>query len=241
MESTLYLRSNVGVGGQRYATDLDQVALPLCCFGKTMKEITVEKSFCTTRQAADLLGVSVGTVQLWVENGLLKAWKTAGGHRRVMRDSVDSLLHKTPERTTSTALPRPAPDVLHVQVVEDDENLLRLYQSVLKRWPMATQLSVATDAVTGLLMIGRRPPDLLITDLSMPGMDGCAMLRILRQNADMRDTRIVVVTGLDASELAQREGIPDDIEILAKPVPFARLQAIATEIAVARSIALMPS
>ena len=58
-----------------------------------MKEITVEKSFCTTRQAADLLGVSVGTVQLWVENGLLKAWKTAGGHRRVIRDSVDALLH----------------------------------------------------------------------------------------------------------------------------------------------------
>lgn len=203
-----------------------------------MKEMTVEKSFCTTRQAADLLGVSVGTVQLWVENGLLKAWKTAGGHRRVMRDSVEALLHKTPN---SSAQPRPVSDVLHVQVVEDDENLLRLYQSVLKRWPMVTQLSVATDAVTGLLMIGRRPPDLLITDLSMPGMDGCAMLRILRQNADMRHTRIVVVTGLETAELAQREGIPPDVEILSKPVPFARLQAIATEIATKRSMPLMPS
>jgi excisionase family DNA binding protein len=48
----------------------------------------VKKSFCTTREAATLLGVSVGTVQLWVENGLLQAWKTAGGHRRVMRDSI---------------------------------------------------------------------------------------------------------------------------------------------------------
>lgn len=206
-----------------------------------MKETTVEKSFCTTRQAAELLGVSVGTVQLWVENGLLKAWKTAGGHRRVMRDSVEALLHKTPERSAAHSVPRMASDVLHVQVVEDDEYLLRLYESVLKRWPMATQLRVAKDAVTGLLMIGRHTPDLLITDLSMPGMDGCAMLRILRQNADLRNTRIVVVTGLEASELAQRDDLPRDVEILSKPVPFVRLQAIATEIALARAIPMMPS
>ena len=206
-----------------------------------MKETTVEKSFCTTRQAADLLGVSVGTVQLWVENGLLKAWKTAGGHRRVMRDSVDALLHKTPDNSAHTTPARPSPDVLQVLVVEDDANLLRLYQTMIGRWPMATQVSLADNAITGLLMIGRHPPDLLITDLSMPGMDGCAMLRVLRQNADMRFTRIVVVSGLEASELTQRGGIPADIEILPKPVPFARLQAIATDIAGARSMTLMPS
>ena len=206
-----------------------------------MKETTVEKSFCTTRQAADLLGVSVGTVQLWVENGLLKAWKTAGGHRRVMRDSVEALLHKSSERQSAHVPPRFASDVLHVQVVEDDEYLLRLYESVLKRWPMATQLRVAKDAVTGLLMMGRQTPDLLITDISMPGMDGCAMLHILRQNADLRHTRIVVVTGLEGSELAQRNDLPRDIEILSKPVPFVRLQAIATEIALARAIPVMPS
>lgn len=206
-----------------------------------MKEITVEKSFCTTRQAADLLGVSVGTVQLWVENGLLKAWKTAGGHRRVLRDSVDSLLHKTPDNNTQAAPARPSPSALQVLVVDDDVDLLRLYQTMIARWPMATQVSMADNAITGLLMIGRHPPDLLVTDLSMPGMDGCAMLRVLRQNADMRHTRIVVVSGLDAAELTQRGGIPPDIEILPKPVPFARLQTIATDIASSRSMAMMPS
>ena len=33
----------------------------------------------STRQAATLLGVSVRTIQLWVEQGLLSAWKTPGG------------------------------------------------------------------------------------------------------------------------------------------------------------------
>jgi len=46
---------------------------------------------CTTREAAELLGVSLRTVQLWVDSGVLQAWKTAGGHRRVSRQSIDAL------------------------------------------------------------------------------------------------------------------------------------------------------
>lgn len=45
----------------------------------------------TTKDAADMLGVSHRTVQLWVDNGTLKAWRTAGGHRRVLLESVRSV------------------------------------------------------------------------------------------------------------------------------------------------------
>ena len=51
-----------------------------------------DSEFWSTREAADLLGVSLRTVQLWTEAGVLKAWKTAGGHRRINRDSVMQLL-----------------------------------------------------------------------------------------------------------------------------------------------------
>lgn len=57
------------------------------------------EAFCTTREAAQLLGVSLRTAQLWVDSGILRAWKTAGGHRRVARDSIDALLRgKAPDR-----------------------------------------------------------------------------------------------------------------------------------------------
>ena len=82
-----------------------------------MQPIIVEKSFCTTRQAATQLGVSVGTVQLWVESGLLQAWKTAGGHRRVLRDSVESLLHRKP--AAPAAATRSGPRQLRVLVQHD--------------------------------------------------------------------------------------------------------------------------
>jgi len=212
-----------------------------------VKEVPVQKSFCTTREAAVMLGVSVGTVQLWVESGLLQAWKTSGGHRRVLRESIDSLLHKdagaspaAPGVPTADMGEPPAPGIqeaavtqtrpLRVLVVEDDANLLRLYKVRLSAWPGDPVVSLADNGVTGLLMMGRSNPDLLITDLDMPGMDGFNMLRVLYQTPEMRHTTIVVVTGLDAAEVERRGGVPQGIEVLPKPIPFDRLKAIASEL-----------
>lgn len=208
-----------------------------------MQEANIEKSFCTTREAGLLLGVSVGTVQLWVESGLLQAWKTAGGHRRVLRDSVDRLLHKKPASSAlvATTIKAAGPRRLKVMVVEDDANLLRLYQTNLSRWPMGPEVTVINNAVKALLMIGRQCPDLLIADLHMPGMDGFNMLRVLRNIPEMAKTTIVVVTGLDTADLTKNGGIPSGIEVLPKPIPFNRLLAIATGLVTQNSFQFPPA
>jgi excisionase family DNA binding protein len=192
----------------------------------------IEKTFCTTREAAALLGVSIGTVQLWVESDLLQAWKTAGGHRRVMRESVDRLLHKAVDAPSPPAKLAAAEKErrLSVLVVEDDPSLLRLYQAKMSRWPIKLDLATADNAVAALLAIGRGGPDLLITDLNMPFTNGFEMLRVLTQAPEAVHTTIVVVSGLDAAEIARRGPVPPGIEVLAKPVPFDRLLAIASSI-----------
>ena len=48
----------------------------------------------TTREAARLLGIAVSTAQQWLENGVLPAWKTPGGHRRVRLSDVSALLRE---------------------------------------------------------------------------------------------------------------------------------------------------
>lgn len=50
-----------------------------------------ERFFCSTAEAARILGVSTRTVQMWVDKGALTAWKTVGGHRRVLLESVTRL------------------------------------------------------------------------------------------------------------------------------------------------------
>ena len=51
-----------------------------------------EKPYYSTRTAAKLLNVSLGTVQKMVERGELGAWKTNGGHRRIHKETVHRLL-----------------------------------------------------------------------------------------------------------------------------------------------------
>lgn len=188
----------------------------------------IERSFCTTREAATLLGVSIGTVQLWAEKGLLEAWKTAGGHRRVLRESVDRLVRKPPPsaarapESADTDKPwRPT-----VMVVEDDIHLLRLYEAKISRWPLSPQVICLNNAVLALLRIGRSSPDMLILDLNIPGMDGFTMLHSLRHSGAVEATTIAVVTGMDDTQVEARGGLPGDVEVFPKPIPFDSLQAL---------------
>jgi excisionase family DNA binding protein len=193
----------------------------------------VEKTFCTTREAGLLLGVSAGTVQLWVDSGLLQAWKTAGGHRRVVLESVRQLLKKNPASAPPVAVPAigvAAVRPLKIVVVDDDAHMLGLYQRHLASWAIAPEVTFIDDAVSALLSMGRSRPDLLVTDLHMPGMDGFNMLRVLCRAPEMANTTIVVASALEAAEISQRGGIPPGIELLTKPVPFDRLLAIATDV-----------
>ena len=63
----------------------------------------------TTREAARLLGIAVSTAQQWIEHGLLPAWKTPGGHRRVRLSAVSALLRERAGLAPlAPALPVPA-------------------------------------------------------------------------------------------------------------------------------------
>ena len=181
-------------------------------------------AFCTTREAAQLLGVSLRTAQLWVESGLLEAWKTEGGHRRILRASVGRLL--AGKAGTLPAAAQADEEPLQVLVVEDDNVLLKLYQLRIAAWKLPLALSVAGNGYEGLMRIGRKSPDLLILDLAMPGMDGFQMLHHLVHSPFREGMEIAVVTGLDQEEIADRGGLPQGVTLLPKPVPFARLREI---------------
>ena len=179
----------------------------------------------STREAAKLLGVALRTAQLWVESGVLRAWKTAGGHRRILRSSVEAVLAERRE-----ALKGPQRDtVSKVVVVEDEPDLLKLYQFKFAEWGLPIELITASNGFEGLIRVGEAQPRLLITDLNMPGMDGFRMIRSLRNNAEFKALKIIVVTALGKAEIADRGGLPENVTVFTKPVPFSELEKLVRE------------
>lgn len=178
-----------------------------------------EREYCSTSEAAQMLGVSLGTVQQMVENGLLEAWKTAGGHRRIRIGSVEDYL-----RRRSSGVTNAHPVALRVVVAEDDRIMQRLYAHTFETWALPLEFRLVESGFDGLLEIGRQQPDLLISDLVMPGLDGFAMISKLRSDPKLADMDIVVVTGLSPEDIADRGGLPDDVTVYGKPVPFKELK-----------------
>jgi len=195
-----------------------------------MATTQILKSFCTTREAAQILGISLRTAQMWAETGLLEGWKTEGGHRRITRASIERLLANDghpPAGTDKDTGDRP----FQIMVVEDNEDLLKLYRLNLGRWPLEHRLIAINNGWEALIKLGSDKPDLLIADLFMPGFDGFMMLKSIRAVPEYKDLPIVVVTGLSPGDIVSRGGLPEDITILTKPIPFAELQRLTEELA----------
>jgi excisionase family DNA binding protein len=186
-------------------------------------------AYCTTREAADILGISLRTAQLWVERGQLEAWKTDGGHRRISRSSVERLLHPQPRGEVN--LPKMSGSApISILVVEDDPHLLEMYQLQMQLWRCRPNVATATDGFSALVQMGLKTPDLLVTDLKMPGMNGFEMLQRLVQMPETSQTEIVVVTSLDSEEIAAQGGLPPGVKILKKPLDMAQVEHIALAI-----------
>lgn len=180
---------------------------------------TNEPEFYSTREAAEKLGLSLGTVQKMVETGVLNAWKTAGGHRRVIASSVINYMNARESNVRVSRNPH-----LSVLVVEDDEDLQKLYALNFAEWDIEVNLHIVADGLTALLYIAKNRPDLVIADLRMSGLDGFDMIHTLNNDASFGEMDIVVVTGMHKDEISARGGLPRGITVLSKPVSFATLQ-----------------
>ena len=97
--------------------------------------------------------------------------------------------------TAAVAEPRaqPAQSTPRILVVEDDAKMRRVLELLLSgHWTVET----AADAASAIAATRERPPDLVLTDLLLPGMDGYDFLRQLRAEAGTRTLPVIVISGL---------------------------------------------
>lgn len=84
---------------------------------------------------------------------------------------------------------------LYVVVIEDNATLRRQLAAMFER--MGWRCEFASDGLSGLQLVLAEPPDVLVLDLGLPGMDGLRVCERLRAEAD-RHIPVLMLTARDA-------------------------------------------
>lgn len=95
---------------------------------------------------------------------------------------------------------------LKILAIDDSPSMRRRIRAVLERdGHVVVEAGDGLEALTMLETMNAEPPDLIVTDLYMPGLDGLSLVRLVRKFAEYRVTPILVVTA-ECSDVMKRRG-----------------------------------
>jgi DNA-binding response OmpR family regulator len=108
-------------------------------------------------------------------------------------------------------------------IVEDSRTIAAILKHYLQL--EGYEVLVASDGVAGLETARREQPNLIVTDLNLPGMDGLEMVRALRSDARTHAIAIFMLTSDESPETEQQARAAGADDYILKPVEPARLAA----------------
>jgi two-component system NtrC family response regulator/two-component system response regulator HydG len=109
-----------------------------------------------------------------------------------------------------------------IVVIDDEVNAAAALEKLLQE--DGYEVSAANDARTGLSLLERTDPDIVLTDLRMPGMDGLELLAKLKQIRP--ETMVILMTAYGTVKTAVRAMKLGAEDYLAKPIDFEELEVI---------------
>jgi two-component system CheB/CheR fusion protein len=118
--------------------------------------------------------------------------------------------------------PRPV-----VLLVDDHHDTRLMYAEFLGTW---FEVAQASDGAEALALIERRPPDILITDLSLPGMDGFELIAAVRARPGLARLPIMSLSGYGGHSIEERAREVGCDRVLQKPCLPDALGAAALEL-----------
>lgn len=109
---------------------------------------------------------------------------------------------------------------MKILIAEDDELLRALLADFVSE--LGHEVKSAENGVELVKIAIAERPDLVITDLHMPEMEGDSMIAMLDMYPDLEGIPVIIISGATSSELADM-GISREIPVLPKPFDFGRI------------------
>lgn len=167
----------------------------------------------TTHDISRLLQVDPSTVSKWIDRGILMAFRTPGGHRRVRSGDLRSFLiaHQmpVPEELGSA--------VVKLLVVDDEKAVLDGLKRAFKPYASQVEITTTTSGVEALLLVSENKPHGMLIDLNMPDIDGIEVCRRIRARKNMESVRLITMTGNHSPEMVEKAKEAGAVACLAKP------------------------
>ena len=118
-----------------------------------------------------------------------------------------------------------------ILIVDDQAKTNMILPETLEHHFPLISVKVAKDGVEACEFLGSFHPQVIITDIVMPNMDGIAMIKFIKKDERYKDTQIIVLTGMndtdkEIKELRDLEVTDifykhDDINLLVERVKYA--------------------
>ena len=185
-----------------------------------MKQEILPDSLLTSYQVGAILQVNPSSINKWVKDGRISAFRTPGGHRRIRAGDLVAFLkqHQMPvPRTLSSASKR------RLLVVDDDHRQLEALGRLLKPHADRIDAYMVDNGIDALVLIGSIKPHVAVLDIYMPLVDGLEVCRRLKANPDTRGTRIIVASGQMTDDLEKKAIEAGADATLHKPLDLAGL------------------
>jgi excisionase family DNA binding protein len=180
-------------------------------------------SLLTSYQVGALLQVNPSSVNKWVKDGRIPAFRTPGGHRRIRAGDLVAFLseHKNPKPPGQTQAARQR--LLLVSEVEAD---LQTITVALAPYADRVEVHTAAHGVAALVAVGSVQPHVVVLDVDMGKMDGIDICRQLHASSQTQSIGIVMVSPQLTAELQQRAKAAGAQVCITKPIELEALLRI---------------
>jgi len=111
---------------------------------------------------------------------------------------------------------------MKVLLVDDTRTLLSLIQVYLMGWQI--EFHEAKDGIEGLSKARELRPDLIVSDVRMPGMDGFELCASVRADPALHATPLVLLTSLNDDTSRKKGKLVGASAFLTKPVSVDELR-----------------
>ena len=102
-----------------------------------------------------------------------------------------------------------------ILVIEDSPSLRATIVRTLEI--SGFRVHAAAKAMDGIRSARHEHPDLILTDVQLPDLDGASAASYLKDNPDFKDIPVVLMSVLNAEELASRRAETGAVDVLCKP------------------------